>query len=268
MIKAITDTGITSHINHFIYKNYQAPLFRVRPGFADDFPINAKSNFGYAPNPKIGRCNVDGEAVLYTALESKTAVLETMREEPISGNLWLSLWLPKREIKCLVFLFDSASIEDSFTRELNDSIIEQLMQQNENFEEYLPLYQWVSEQFLGDNHNFAGLLSSTLFEIHKIDGILYPSYAGKRNGINLVLSKHFVDTNLELSKVLHLKIHEWEFPERVQYLFLGKGEINKSGNITWNQEVYFETGIYITEKRMREKIVNDSKFFFIHEFGK
>lgn len=249
--KAILDCGIIELMGYAVQKDCDSWLFRVRSqSTGEEYPSNMVVNFSYNPEPKIGRCNKENEPVLYTALESRTAVQEVIREDQEGRNIWLSIWQPKRPIRCLVFLFDPSKIRDKGTRKIYAYVVQELKKIDLDFEEKLPLYQWVSEQFLTEDYSFSSELCHSLFETHDIDGILYPSYAGKTHGLNLVLTKKFANDQLRFKDVLSLKIDEWGFPQRIRYMVIYESEIN-DGNVKFKQ-IDRANGltVYLSEKRI------------------
>ncbi len=264
---SILESGIIGMLNHFVIKDYNTPLFRVRPqSTRDDYPFTKIENFSYAPSPTQGRCNLKNNVLLYTSLESKTAVQEMIRKDHVGNNIWLSLWLPKIPMKCLVFLFDSSEIQDDYTRTMHQQIVDNLKESDSNFEENLSLYQWISHQFLSDDYMFSSQLCFALFRAHDIDGILYPSYAGKSHGLNLVLTKEFVDNQLSLQDVLSLKIHEWHFPDKIKYMILSESCISEHGDISWSLIEYNENTFIIREDRLRGTSETNGKIQFQHHF--
>lgn len=268
--KSIKDSGIIEMLSYVVEKDCHTPLFRVRPMYTkDEYSCSNVSNFSYNPTPKEeGRCNLTNDAVLYTALESRTAVQEMVKSDQAGSNIWLSIWLPKRPIKCLVFLFDSSEIEDEYTKEMHQQIVDSLRRNDPHFEDHLPLYQWISSQFLAENYIFSSQLCFELFKTYDIDGILYPSYAGRTHGLNLALKKEFADTQLCLKVVLSLKITEWNFPSEVKYMKLGESIIDGADNISWDSEVYPDgSALYISERKLRECVGTGGKIIFNHKFG-
>lgn len=266
--ESIKTSGVIEIMNHAVEKDNNTPLFRVRnQDTRESFPCSNIYDFSYNPSPKTGRCNVENEAYLYTGLESKTAIQEMIRKEHVGNNIWLSLWLPKKPIRCLVFLFDPSEIEDDYTKQLHQTLVENLKVKDSNFIENLPLFQWVSKKFLGDDYSFSSELCRELFIAHDIDGILYPSYAGKSHGLNLVLTKDFADTELYFQDILSLKIHEWNFPEESKYMILGESIIQKNGNIEWKAYEFGATAPFITERRVLEKSEGKGKIQFDSNFG-
>jgi len=148
-----------------------------------------------------------------------------IRKEHVGNNIWLSLWLPKKPIRCLVFLFDSAEIQDDYTKIMHQDIVGNMKNTDAKFEENLLLYQWISNQFLSKDYIFSIQLCFELFKAHNIDGILYPNYAGKSHRLNLVLTKDFADNQMRFQDILSLIDHEWNFPDVVKYMILGKSQI-------------------------------------------
>lgn len=265
---AIRESGIVDMLSYVVIKECDTPLFRVRPqSTRDNYPCINTNDFSYAPTPALGRCNLKDNALLYTALESKTAVQEMIRKDHVSQNIWLSLWLPKKSIRCLVFLFDSSEIQDDYTKTMHQNIVDNLKQTYTNFEENLSLYQWVSSQFLSEDYTFSSQLCFELFKAHKIDGILYPSYAGKSHGLNLVLTKDFADNHLYFKDILSLKIHKWDFPHVVKYMILGKSSISENGNINWLPYQFHDVAPYITEKRLNDESRLNGRIEFKHDFS-
>jgi hypothetical protein len=266
--ESILDSGIIEIMNYVLEKDFDSPSFRVRPQITRDiFPFTNIDHFSYNPSPKIGRCNLENEALLYTALESKTAIQEMIREDHIGNNIWLSLWLPKKPIRCLVFLFDPSEIKDEYTKQMHQGIVDSIQLKDLNFEENLPLYQWVSNQFLSEDYSFSSQLCHELFKAHDIDGILYPSYAGKSHGLNLVLTKKFADTQLYFQDILSLKIDKWNFPYESKYMILGQSEILENGEIRWKAYEFETTAPFITEGRIQEKSKDKGKIQFKHDFS-
>jgi hypothetical protein len=266
--ESISGSGIIEIMKHVVEKDCNSPLFRVRSqSTREKFPCSNIDHFSYNPNPNIGRCNIENEPFLYTALESKTAVQEMIREEHVGNNIWLSLWLSNKPIRCLVFLFDPSEIEDIYTRKMHNDIVDNLKLTDSNFEENLPLYQWVSRQFLSEDYSFSSQLCHELFKAHDIDGIIYPSYAGKSHGLNLVLTKNFADNQVFFQDILSLKIHEWNFAHESKYMILGQSEIHENGDIQWTAYGYQTTAPYITERRVREKSKEKGKIQFDHNFS-
>lgn len=267
--KAIKESGIIDKLKYTVTKDCQAPLFRVRPhSTADDYPYTNVDHFSYNPMPKKGRCNLDGEALLYTSLESKTAVFEMIRADHSGRNIWLSFWLPKNPMKCFVFLFDESEIQDEYTRSMHQDIVDNLKVLDPEFDKNLELYRWISEQFFVGNYDFSSQLCSELFKAHDIDGILYPSYAGSSHGLNLVIRKEFADEHIDFQCILSLKIEKWEFPFAVKYLLLGEAMKNEIRNLEWfnclsNDN---ERGRYIIERRLREELNKIHKIDFSHDF--
>lgn len=266
--ESIKTSGIIEIMNHVVEKDNNIPLFRVRnQNTRESFPCSNIADFSYNPSPKIGRCNVENEAYLYTGLESKTVIQEMIREEHVGNNIWLSLWLPRKAIRCLVFIFDPSEITDDYTKHIHQTLVESLKLKDSNFKENLPLFQWVSKKFLGDDYYFSSELCRELFIAHDIDGILYPSYAGKSHGLNLVLTKDFADNNLCFQDILSLKIHEWNFPEESKYMILGESIIQRNCNIEWKAYEFEGTAPFITERRVLEKSEGKGKIQFNNNFG-
>ena len=265
---SIRESGIVDMLSYIVVKECHTPLFRVRPqSTREDYSCINIENFSYSPSPVGGRCNLKDNVLLYTSLESKTAVQEMIRKDHVGNNIWLSLWLPKKPIRCLVFLFDSSEIQDDYTKSMHQDIVDNLKKTDANFEENLPLYQWISSQFLSEDYIFSSQFCFELFKVHDIDGILYPSYAGKSYGLNLVLTKEFADHQMLFQDILSLKIDEWNFPSEVKYLILGKSNIYENGNIEWFPFKYNDTAPFITERRLRENSETKVKIKFQHDFS-
>lgn len=266
--EAISDSGILEMMKYIVEKDCNSQLFRVRSqSTRDKFPCSNIDHFSYNPSPRIGRCNKENEPLFYTSLESRTAVQEMIREELVGNNIWLSLWLPKKPMRCLVFLFDPSEIEDDYTKKMHHDIVDNLKIADPDFEEKLPLYQWVSSQFLSKDYSFSSELCHELFKAHNIDGILYPSYAGKSHGLNLVLTKDFADNQLYFQDILSLKIHEWKFPQESKYMILGESLIQENGDIKWLSYNYDTTAPFITERRVLEKSIGKGKIQFDNNFS-
>lgn len=265
---SIRESGIIKKFNYVVIKECHTPLFRVRPqSTRENYQWSNIDNFSYNKSPKEGRCNLIGNVLLYTALESKTAVQEMIRKDHVGNNIWLSLWLPKKPIKCFVFLFDSSKIQDDYTKSMHQEIVDNLKKADTDFEINLPLYQWISSQFLSEDYAFSSQLCFELFKTLDIDGILYPSYAGKRYGLNLVLTQKFADYQLGLQDILSLKIDEWNFPFEVKYMVLEKSNIYENGNIVWSHLMSKNTALFITESCLREESKNKRTIRFQHNFS-
>ncbi|GAB4007143.1 hypothetical protein GCM10028808_10460 [Spirosoma migulaei] len=193
----------------------------------DEAWFDGLSKFDYPPTSAIsfGRCNQTGEQVFYCSNDNAIPIFEVRPK--IGDYIALSRWAHKDESKriglyCVILgaqhLLDNLEEDDLFRR----TLLQDVVFKPDTRPEIKELDAYVGNLFVKEAENYHNLywftsavtkayLDLTMIgvETHsKLDGIIYPSVAGKLKGYNIMLTKAFRDKNLLMTSVYVYQVQD------------------------------------------------------------
>ena len=220
-------------------------LFRSRLNInIEKEDINLVSTYSYPPPSfciENGRANLKNKTVFYCSDEVVTAINES---RPKNGDeVFLSIWKPitTRDIECSVCLPHNLNTKNRWSgiaKEVFEKLIKYYGEQAQSkSEHFIELNRFLTELFLNEKKPYS--LTSMISNEHLYNGdgnswkdfLVYPSSATNSVYCNLAIHPNFVNSNLELVKVINLKI-KGEVDKFFKFNIIKVGEL-KGNKMIW-----------------------------------
>lgn len=240
--------------------------------------------FSYPTNPGLGRANLPGYPVLYTADNPHTAIYEKTVSDPeyyTGKSLYLSEWKmrPNTEMNTIMLLYGIID-PDHFYYEIAISIFEKMQKtmkiySKESRKSLEFTTRALGEIFKHDHYHLSSALANHWLSTHRdspivhVDCLMYPSVRKAKSAVNFAFHHEFVDKQMEIVSVQKIKINDFS-EQGANYTLEQLGKVN-GDSVQWHTATFRvpQVDLLSPEKQVvksyNEEEVNENIFHIYDE---
>lgn len=230
------------------------PFYRIRVWNEDDAPVDESNSTSFSypsvkENIRMGRANIAGMQVLYGSGDPHTPYHELKDYiEPGKSIIYMSKWglKPDAENAVMRNLFLGIPFEDAesyasiMSKSIDDGVKHHLRKWPVDVrDKFLYGQKKYNELFCAEGKEYYHVTSAMIHEHFNPDSknrmeipiVTYPSVAKKKDSVNFVMKKDFVDKYMYIKEVQKIIVKEIK-DEAINVVLLSKGSVVE-GKIKW-----------------------------------